>query len=478
MNAASNSGETPLYAVCSNGLESIAKKMLECGAKVDVIDGKKLPLIAACTEGHASLVELLLANGANPNLEEDSEDRLCEFPYYRSLPLHIAAADGNNELVELLLKHDADVDVTDTDGNTALHHAIELHRHRTSLLPYSDNNDMSLGNKISVVDILLEKKADVNKLNKSGETPLYRAVSEGLLDVVNKMLQLYGGDPNKGSPDKIPLFVAVYKGYSDIIMPLLNAGADTSAVNAGGKNVVWFAVEAQIFNRSTKEFRKTLSTIRLLIQHGANFNVKLPNVDSPLSLALIVFVLVDDTVDTDSRHCAIELLQLMVKHGALLQDRDYEFLNSEILMALATFDGRHEFVADLLRAGAGFRWLASYCPGREPKSISLCQAAILAGYAPTIEELQQLQLEAARDDEESHLIQQLVNWLNEDRQQVPSLLRQCRVVIRRQLSVAAHFQSILPAIEQLDLLDIVREYLKFDGPLTEVDLNVKELQTS
>jgi len=69
--------------------------------------------------------------------------------------------------------------------------------------------------------------------------------------------------------------------------------------------------------------------------------------------------------------------------------------------------------------------------------------------------------------------------LNEDRQQVPSLLRQCRVVIRRQLSVAVHFQSILPAIEQLDLPHIVKLYLQFDGPLTEVDLSVKkELQTT
>ena len=81
------------------------------------------------------------------------------------------------------------------------------------------------------------------------------------------------------------------------------------------------------------------------------------------------------------------------------------------------------------------------------------------------------------NNEEGHLIQQLVNWLNEDRQQVPSLQHQCRVVIRRQLSVAVHFQSILPAIEQLDLPDVIQDYLRFDGP--EVDLNVKkELQTT
>jgi len=92
---------------------------------------------------------------------------------------------------------------------------------------------------------------------------------------------------------------------------------------------------------------------------------------------------------------------------------------------------------------------------------------------PSDEELQKLPLTAARDDEEGHLIQQLVNWLDEDRQQVPSLLRQCRVVIRRQLSVAVHFQSILPAIDKLPLPTALKLYLQFDGPLTEIDLRVR-----
>jgi len=93
------------------------------------------------------------------------------------------------------------------------------------------------------------------------------------------------------------------------------------------------------------------------------------------------------------------------------------------------------------------------------KSIRLCQAAVLAGYVPSEYELQKLQLAAAHADEEGRLIQQLVNWLDEDRQKVPSIQRQCRVVIRRQLSAAARFQSILPAIEQLDIPIVLKEYL-------------------
>ena len=70
VNTASDKGETPLYIACSKGLESTVMKMLECGAKVDGIDRKKLPLHAACRNEHVSVVQLLLANGANPNLQE------------------------------------------------------------------------------------------------------------------------------------------------------------------------------------------------------------------------------------------------------------------------------------------------------------------------------------------------------------------------------------------------------------------------
>jgi len=229
--------------------------------------------------------------------------------------------------------------------------------------------------------------------------------------------------------------------------------------------------------------RKKLSAVRLLLQHGANFNRLMPDGHSPLYLAVTALA------DVYRTGVAV-LLQLMVKHGAMLQDSSClpaetcrQSLNSGTLAALATFDGRHEFIIDMFRAGAGFQLIAHCCNAvatlpKEAKSISLCQAAVLAGYVPSAGELLKLKLAAARDNTSGHLIQQLVNWLNEDRRQVPSLQRQCRVAIRRQLSVAVHFQTILPAIDKLALPTRLKLYLQFDGILAEVDLTVnKELQT-
>jgi len=119
VNAASEEGETPFYIACSKGLESVAKEMLECGAKVDVNSIKKLPLVAACRHEHMSVVQLLLTNGANPNVQE--EGHYCSV---FSLPLWIAAERDNIDLLELLLKHGADVNIIDNVGNTALHRTV------------------------------------------------------------------------------------------------------------------------------------------------------------------------------------------------------------------------------------------------------------------------------------------------------------------------------------------------------------------
>jgi len=515
VNAVSADGETPFYVACSKGLTPVVDKMLECGAKLDGSSGKKLPLIVACRNKHVPVVQLLLSNGANPDISEAGGNR-----WHRALPLHIAAADSSSELLELLLKHGASVNITDEEGSTALHRGVEEYRVTTS--PYADEAKAT-SNAKSAVDILLENRADVNIVNDRGETPLYTAVSKGLLDIVSKMLQKYGGNPNilpsknksalvaacekrnvdlvdmllKNGADPnltsvsqsgweskyLPLSTAAAQGNSDdIIVLLINAGADVNAINSEGKTVLCTATETMM-NRYRYESSDTLlSTARLLLEHGADLNVLRPDGRSLLYLLM-------STIGVAQRRGyptplgLVELLQLLVKHGAILSDvfsllkEDVDRQSQRVLQDLATFDGSCQLVVDLFRAGAGFQVLARCCESaatlpREARSIRLCQAAVLAGYTPGSAELQDLQSATA----DRSLLDQLANWMNEDRQNVPSLLRLCRVVIRKQLSVAAQHRSILPAIDKLPLPNTVKMYLQFDGTLTEVDLSVnKEL---
>lgn len=71
-------------------------------------------------------------------------------------PLIEAVKAGSEDVVNLLLERKADVNLTDDWHNTALHYAV-------------------LGNNINIVKTLLKKGADINMQNKSNETPMYWA---------------------------------------------------------------------------------------------------------------------------------------------------------------------------------------------------------------------------------------------------------------------------------------------------------------
>ena len=512
-NARATSSRYSQKVMASSNTKSVLDILLENKADVNIVDTcGETQLYRAASKGLLDVVrKMLQVYGGNPN--KGSPDKN---------PLTAAVTDCNTEVVQLLLKYGAKIDVADTNRNTALHYAVEHYRYCQTSPPRATTS------RYSVLCVLLENKADVNTVNNSGETPLYKAVSRGLLDVVSKMLQVYEGNPNKGAPEKspltaaclmqnvehdmllkheadpnlastscardadskrkVPLFVAVDKDNSNILKSLLNAGASVNAMNHEGRSIVCFAVEKLTSSRycqSTEEIEKRLSPIRLLVEHGANLNIS----DGHSPLYLVVTALAEARISRGDvyRTGIIELLQLMAKHGVmLLDDVCGQSLNSGTLKALVTFDGKHELIVDLFRAGAGFQLIAFCCnavaprtgPALEAKSIRLCQAAILAGYSPTAEELHNLQLDAVRQNAAHDVLEQLVNWFNEDRQQVSSLLRQCRVVVRRLLSVAVHYQTILPAIDELETPNIVKLYLQFDGPMSEVDLSVKKGATN
>jgi len=326
-----------------------------------------------------------MEESGNPNKVSSEKSPSCHLDLKNKLPLFAAVNNNNSELVELLLKHGASVDVTDSDGNTALHLAINRCR-----LPRYSHTAVVSNNAKSVPDILLENKADVNIVNNYGYTPLYQAASNGLLDIVSKMLQHYGGNPNKASLKKsplafacmvqnaelvnmllkhgadpnlastertylnstIPLFIAADEDNSDIVTSLLNAGADVNAVNDEGKSVACYVSEMLTRGRGIHNYTKKLSTIRLLLQYGAHFNTLLPDGKTPLIL------IVDALANTRGREyqyktCVVELLQLMVKHGALLLESSsqlqdeiscHQSLKSETLRALATYDCKHAFI--------------------------------------------------------------------------------------------------------------------------------------
>lgn len=102
----------------------------------------------------------------------------------------------------------------------------------------------------------------------------------------------------------------------------------------------------------------------------------------------------------------------------------------------------------------------------------MCLAVVLDGYRAseddvkffTDTDLNDIPLSSAKTFEEFR------NWLTGDRQQLPSLMRQCRTAIRRQMLLKTGHGTKLPLINTLPLPTHLMCYVKYEGPRSEVDL--------
>ncbi|XP_047044497.1 ankyrin-1-like, partial [Lolium rigidum] len=165
---------------------------------VDALDMcGRTPLVWAisCKKGKMDIVRYLLDHGANPNHVDKTG---CT-------PLHEATKIGHCEVVELLLSRGAYVDTFSTDHGTPLHVAA---KHKQD----------------SVMKILLDHHADCNKILGSFCSPLMLAIHSRSVKCVNLLLE--AGADVKGMRTSTPLQSAAMGGLTDVLKPLLDAGAD------------------------------------------------------------------------------------------------------------------------------------------------------------------------------------------------------------------------------------------------------------
>eukprot|EP01111_Echinosteliopsis_oligospora_P013501 TRINITY_DN4849_c0_g1_i1.p1 TRINITY_DN4849_c0_g1~~TRINITY_DN4849_c0_g1_i1.p1 ORF type:complete len:273 (+),score=83.72 TRINITY_DN4849_c0_g1_i1:56-820(+) len=177
----------------------------------------------------------------------------------RSTNLHAAAEENNLELVEYLLSSGgaSDVNVQDKQGWTPVHcaaHNIGSHN-RVSMeifalflgLPevdvqirtYTNNSLLHMltgaprfedpalkGTFFAFIDLLLNKGASVNELNKQGETPLHMACYRGDVDLVKRLLQAHANPNCVNIKEESCLHYAVRARSIPVITALLEAGAN------------------------------------------------------------------------------------------------------------------------------------------------------------------------------------------------------------------------------------------------------------
>ena len=227
-------------------------------------------LVGAVREGNLEAIKQYIAEGADVNAL-----------HFEMPPLTWAVTTGQTEAAELLLKNRADINGNNRDGNTALHLAVFLGRAETAKL-------------------LLKNGADVNRKNDDGATPVdllavpweMTRFMSGPLGIKLEREQVEAGKakiremlsaddtvraetlPNVPDDSK-DLWAAARAGDLQEIKRYIKEGRDVNALDK----------TFQISAMSWSVLHGQIEAVRLLIEKGADVNIKNGDGSTPLHSA-------------------------------------------------------------------------------------------------------------------------------------------------------------------------------------------------
>ena len=93
-----------------------------------------------------------------------------------------------------------------------------------------------------MVELLLEHRANVEKAAHDGFTPLLVSAQVGSTKVTEILLEKRA-DINKGAGGMTPLIMAARGGHKEVVMTLLAAGPDKAVTTASGRTALSIARE-------------------------------------------------------------------------------------------------------------------------------------------------------------------------------------------------------------------------------------------
>ncbi|KAI9147082.1 ankyrin repeat protein [Paramyrothecium foliicola] len=375
-----NLKRTPLLIAAESEHTEMAKLLLEWGSDPNTEDAtKRTPLLLAASKGNEKFVKVLLEKGADPNradhqgrtalsqAAQNGHERvvrllLCTRKTKPSLDIRdnmgrtallLAAENGYLEIVKDLLSHKADSAIADFDGMKAWQKAMS--EGYTSIVDtLLSDPDISFHDweKVdealllasrrgwdAMVEVLLEKNANVNFQSKEGWTALHVAVMKGHRKVVKTLLKKGISVNIKDCKGRTALMQSVEHGFESIVNLLLARQKTQAGIDD------WMGREAL----SLAAEKGYVGIVKLLLEKNVDCNNPVDSMGrTAMSLAAmsgnkdIVEQLlkknanngIKDSYDRTSLHHAAwggheDVVEILLKHGA-----DFRALDSNGRSAL------------------------------------------------------------------------------------------------------------------------------------------------
>lgn len=277
--------DTALTLACTGGHEELVELLLSRNANIEHRDKKGFtPLILAATAGHDKVVEVLLNHGAN--IEAQSERT-------KDTALSLACSGGRYEVVELLLNRNANKEHRNVSDYTPLSlaasggyvniirlllaHAAEINSRTGSKLGISPLMLAAMNGHVAAVKTLLEMGSDINaQIETNRNTALTLACFQGRHEVVQLLLEKKANVEHRAKTGLTPLMEAASGGYVEVGRVLLDYGADVNAPPVPSSRDTALTIASD---------KGHVDFVELLLQRGAQADVKNKKGNSPLWLA-------------------------------------------------------------------------------------------------------------------------------------------------------------------------------------------------
>ncbi|CAO3639349.1 unnamed protein product [Mucor hiemalis] len=245
-NKTDKAGRTKIFSSTSSGSLDKVKELIERGADVNHRDNAGwAPLHEAALKGQYEVAQLLIKSGAIVNVRGFEDDT----------PLHDACSFGYADCVKLLVDHGADVYALNTDKKRPI----------------------DLCEDKACIKIVKAKMKELDRLasrDNHGKTSLHRACIEGSIEVVLDLLNT-GADTNATDTSQwTPLHCAAQHGHLKIVKLLIERGADMNSLGNGDLTVLHVACQ----NGREK-------IVQFLVDSGVNVHVVDKNGQTPYQVA-------------------------------------------------------------------------------------------------------------------------------------------------------------------------------------------------